>query len=370
MMQCNRVIRKVPRSLYSTNITQDFITDLLARAKEATAKSKVESAGQKKNMRMKSKGKYQGKNQDAGQKNRANGPSVGRNGRSGSRTQTRTKQEFHPMTAHSRDSNQIMLKQPQFTKKHDNTLLGTKEGSDLMDIFDISTAKDQPISNQSKFNVSAGRRFKNQKNSGRKPTNRPGANRSKMPIRNARFTQRENIKQNYQVRSSEDFEIEDPTPSSLLKYSTNLFHTPRSRLFNFAMQSLRDSDYPVNREPNYRILNVPQTNNFKPNLDSFGKYISTTSSLILERQPLLDNTSINFDSDKFKETVSGRYFKIIEGKPEDFKTIANNEKIKDDLIKNSNTVKLSLQNSGLDNANKQLLYDVCSGLKPVSELTK
>ncbi|CCD22868.1 mitochondrial 37S ribosomal protein mS46 RSM28 NDAI_0A07140 [Naumovozyma dairenensis CBS 421] len=176
---------------------------------------------------------------------------------------------------------------------------------------------------------------------------------------------------------SKDFVPQLPTKLSLLKYSSNLYNVPKSKITKFAMKTLNDSNFPIHRSPNLGFNSTIDPKKNQENLSltvkhtpNFGKYLPA-SSLQLSKEKLFKNLSINFDTNAFNEIVLGKYSNLSNHNLNDFNKLTNsNTKKNSDLLKNSNTVKLNLEKLQINNDNnvKTLLYDVCSGLKPISEI--
>ena len=101
---------------------------------------------------------------------------------------------------------------------------------------------------------------------------------------------------------------------------------------------------------------------------NFGKYMPATS-LTLHREKLLKNLTVEPNVEKFEASVLGKYSLLKPHKKSDFDGVSKSDVKKAELLDNSVTVRTNLQKIVMDPSMKDILYDVCSGLKPISEIT-
>nr|5MRC_77 Chain 77, mS46 [Saccharomyces cerevisiae]5MRE_77 Chain 77, mS46 [Saccharomyces cerevisiae]5MRF_77 Chain 77, mS46 [Saccharomyces cerevisiae] len=163
---------------------------------------------------------------------------------------------------------------------------------------------------------------------------------------------------------SSEYVLEEPTPLSLLEYTPQVFPTKESRLVNFTLDSLKKSNYPIYRSPNLGILKV---HDFTLNTPNFGKY-TPGSSLIFAKEPQLQNLLIEEDPEDFHRQVTGEYQLLKPYVKKDFEKLTKSKDTVSKLVQNSQVVRLSLQSVVMGSEEKKLVYDVCSGMKPISEL--
>lgn len=350
--------RQIGRACYSTNITQDFINDLLMRAKEATTHSAAAKKINHNNNENTRKGS-ENRNPNFNRNRNNNEGKFAQNRQSRSRpfnnkryNNNRDKRDLpdkssaigQTMTNSNVKSN-ITLNQPQFTNKK-------LEGTEAVDFIDI-------IQDQNKIKTNSRQPFNQRKKDKRgkrtqSRSNLPRQLQNKIPIK------RQII--------SEEYYPEDNTPASLLKYSTDLFHTQGSRSQNFAMKTLYDSNFPVNRGP---IISSSLKYSPLSSDASFGSYMPA-HSLILQREPQLKNLDVHIDDASYSNMVKGKYNTLPELSTKDFGSVSSNKKTQENLLKHSKLVGIALQNDvnlNRDTSKFNVLFEVCSGLKPISELT-
>lgn len=331
--------RRVGRACYSTNITQDFINDLLARAKEATTQTPRKS--QNKFRPQQGKNNNNGKYSQSGERRPRTYYNRRFNRNDGDQRGPTSRGE---VMTNSNGNSAVTLDQPQFSDKKSTS-------SDSIDLIDI--IQDQPKKNTQYKRPNSQRRKGDSKN-----------NRISLRSTNSQYRQK---KISIDVKS-EDYHPEDVSPASLLKYSPNLYYTQLSRLYSFALTTLKDSNFPTYRQPNMttqKLLTPLGGGN-----NSFGKYIPA-NSLILQKERQLKNLEVDFDQSKYIASVKGKYFVLPTLTAKSFESISKNETSQENFVKNSNIVKLALQNNvdlNKDADKISLIYEVCSGLKPLSNL--
>ena len=354
--------RQIGRACYSTNITQDFINDLLMRAKEATTNSAATQKITRNNNENFRKGSEhrnpsfnRNRNNNDGKfaqnrhpRNKSFNNRRHNNNRDKRDSTDKSSAIGQTMTNSDVKSN-ITLNQPQFANKK-------LDGIESVDFIDI-------IQDQNKT-----------KTTSRKPFNQ--RNRDQRGKRNQNRTNLTNLPRQLQNKIpiktqiiSEDYYPEDITPPSLLKYSSHLFHTQGSRSQSFAMKILNDSNFPVNRGPS-----ISSSLKYSPlsSDESFDKYMPA-HSLILQREPQLKNLDVQFDNTNYSNIVKGKYNTAPKLSVKDFETVSSNKKTQENLLQHSKLVGIALQNDvalNRDPSKFNLLFEVCSGLKPISELTK
>ncbi|CAB4253592.1 similar to Saccharomyces cerevisiae YDR494W RSM28 Mitochondrial ribosomal protein of the small subunit [Maudiozyma barnettii] len=353
--------RSVGRACYSTNITQDFINDLLVRAKEATTHSVTAKNQQTQNKRTNNRNNTSNYNNNRGPRTGNNGSyKIAQNGQNKERSFNNRKfnrydrQEFDnrshkgEVMTNSNAKSDITLQQPQFADKKN-------AGSESIDFIDIIQDQD-----------------KTKTHSSRKPfTQRKRESRGKKPYTRSTATSNYQNRQRPKVEvASELYYPEDNTPESLLKYSSDIYSIQSSRSKNLAVNELINSNFPVNRQPNFS-----STSRYTPlfqGTNSFGKYMPA-HSLILQQEAQLKNHAVESDNLKFAMAVKGKYNPLLSLTSKDFESISSNKTTQESLLQNSKAVGLALQNNvdmNRDPKRFNLIFEVCSGLKPLSELNK
>ena len=353
--------RRVARACYSTNITQDFINDLLVRAKEATTNS-VKTAtpkqqnGQKKgNYNRNRDGERQGKFARDGERSGkfardGNRPPRNANGRRFNRDGQRNNQQQKSDTAQG----QAMANaDPNSTVKFEQRQFGGRksadtDSADLLDVLEDAPKLNARSDNKQSFQKRRGPRVR------RNASNQRGNDKFRAPRAPV-------------VVESLDYHPEEITPASLLKYSSDLYHVQSSRANNFALRSMNESNFPVVRQ-----CNIDSVHAYTPFLadGSFGKYMPA-HSLILQKEAQLRNTEVVVNKEELLASVKGKYPQLKDHKAADFKGVSSNAATQKNLAKHSHIVRLALQNNTALNRNPEklnIVYDVCSGLKPMSEL--
>ncbi|CAI4059486.1 mitochondrial 37S ribosomal protein mS46 RSM28 SKDI_04G6950 [Saccharomyces kudriavzevii IFO 1802] len=356
------MFRCVSRAQYSTNVTEDFINSILARAQEATAKASSNAIKfdkiKEKRTSNKSRGRSQNRNNrnydedksgngGQGEKNMRlnNGDSAHANRQPWNRN-TKTSFVKEP-------SGSTAVIQPQFKKMQNNknSLRGTsKAEDDLLDVFNSSTEQKQRPNN---FNGNQKTQARFQKKSHILTVSR----RRKTP-------QQEQLQRAVKRPVSSEYVLEEPTPLSLLEYTPQVFPTKESKLINFTLDSLKKSNYPIYRSPNLGILKV---HDFTLKTPNFGKY-TPGSSLIFAKEPQLQNLPLQENSEDLHKLMRGEYQLLKPYARQEFEKLAKTKDSLNKLVQNSQIARLSLQSVVMDPEDKKLVYDVCSGIKPISEL--
>lgn len=307
---------KLNRAPYSTGVTQEFLQNILARAQEATAKKAGSAAN----------------------------PARRDNVKKANRRLKPVAPRVTPVSSPS-----VINKQPQFKKRKGTAMKRESEDVDLIAV--MSNSKPRPNKK------SGSRNFRRDIPGMTKSTMAKGESKLFVP---KRVVQKEYVPQ-------------EPTPSSLIRFCPAIPVTPASRMINYSLDALKSADYPLNRFPNYGFYDnaqgPPKHVAISLRTPSFGRY-QPDYGLVFEREKFLSELSIECEPSKVGAQVSGKYQTLNQYSKEDFKTMAKSEKKKEELLKNAEVVRKSLESNPLDPAVKELLYDVCSGLKPISDLTQ
>ncbi|AQZ09365.1 RSM28 (YDR494W) [Zygosaccharomyces parabailii] len=313
------MIRKVFRASYSTDVTQEFLQNILARAQEASAK-KLSGASTPNRKRW-----------DNSRKSNQRRPS---------KVTPRVK---------STSSASVVTKQPQFKKRSNTAVKSTSEEVDLMEA--LSESKSRP------------RRGPNLRKSKREV---PGMTKKTMVKVDAKpFVINQTHSTNYRPQ--------EPTPLSLMKFHSGLCNTGASRLLDYSLKAMKTANFPLNRFPNQgfydRVQAPPKHVAVSLQTSIFGKYMPY-HGLIFKREKFLSELSIGCETSQLEATVFGKYQKLEPQTKKAFTNIAKSDKKINELAKNSEVVRKSLESNSLDPVIKKNLYDVCSGVKPISELTQ
>ncbi|CAI4377736.1 CCN_G0013210.mRNA.1.CDS.1 [Saccharomyces cerevisiae] len=355
------MFRCVSRAHYSTSVTEDFINSILARAQEATAKA---SSNALKLDKMK-EGRMQNKRRNGNQNRNSmnNKESRGREGNQGERNMRLKNRSSDSVRANKQQWNKgantsfvknptgnTVVMQPQFKKMQNgkNNLKGdARVEDDLLDVFN-SSMEQKPVN----FNGTPKSKARFQK----KSHILTASKRRKAP--------QQQLQKVIKRPVSSEYVLEEPTPLSLLEYTPQVFPTKESRLVNFTLDSLKKSNYPIYRSPNLGILKV---HDFTLNTPNFGKY-TPGSSLIFAKEPQLQNLLIEEDPEDFHRQVTGEYQLLKPYVKKDFEKLTKSKDTVSKLVQNNQVVRLSLQSVVMGSEEKKLVYDVCSGMKPISEL--
>ncbi|AMD20950.1 HEL331Wp [Eremothecium sinecaudum] len=157
---------------------------------------------------------------------------------------------------------------------------------------------------------------------------------------------------------------ETPTVLSLLKYRANWNGTSHSKLISFGIETLKESNFPLNSEFNNGVDSKTGGNtvNARKLLES------EEDGLVLKAEPLTNEITVTPDLEQLSSSVIGSYQELKALQSSDFVKISKSEAKRNELLSNSEVVRLSLGKLNLEPSKKQLMLDVCSGLKPVAEL--
>ena len=338
------LFRRVSRAAYSTGLSQSFIDELLAKAKEATTTTAKEHAARPRSHKQRDLPRGR-RFENRGQNRRASGKD-GEPRKATTAGLAPTRQGSQRRNA-PRSPAGGKLSQPQFSGRAGSV----GKGEDLLDVLE----GDNTLAGVSGSRTGAAR-SKTGGKSRRTIRTKPLSPRVTVPGQITPKVQQE----------TQYFYPEEPSPASLLKYSTNLFHCSASKLSNFAVSTLNNANFPVYRHPHV----VSGADSFTISEASFNKYVPGYST-IFQKEKLLKNLSVNIDQAKYDATVRGSYAVLPTLQRDNFNTVTKNESSKEKLLANSNVVRLSLLKNPDINANPQvleLLYKTCSGLEPVSSL--
>lgn len=344
------IIGKLSRAHYSTGVTQEFLQNILARAQEASAKkaTAAATAGGSKPWRT-----HEKRTMKTPKRDNLNPSNRGRQSQQSPNAVVTSR--VKPTFNHS-----IVNKQPQFKRKGTTGLKSDAAEEDLINAFDSSKFSDRK--HAKKATPLSNRRTSRSKDV-------PGMSRK--PRRN-----RDDTLLSPPVKprvSQEAYVPQEPTPLSLLKFYPPLPITPTSRMISYSLDLLKSADFPLYRRANYGFISNlndrPKSVSYTLKSPYFGEY-TPASSLIFQREKLFKNLTVQADPSKFNAVVLGEYPKLKASTKNDFASIAKVGKKKEELVANSNAVRCSLQGNMMDAESKELVYQVCSGLKPISELTQ
>lgn len=354
----------VPRSLYSTGITPEFLKDLLDKATKATSgqpkptfvrhhNEQGYSKFVKNHKELGQRKKYASRNQDDGK------PRGKPRMKPGFKSKIpTTKTQFHPITspASTNGSDIGITKQPQFETQSASSSKSLEEmsSSDLLDVIDLDTTKSNtPPPSMPRYERKGPKKFT--KRPERKNTT--GFIYMKPIVSNQSTSARTTL-----IDGPTNFDVPKFNPTNLLKYSSSLNINNRNLYINYLLKSMNDSNFPVYRDPNIsyaKLIKDQISGPIKPNdiftvkTPGFGKYIYNNSySLDIKREPQLENIKVELSTDKFNEIVRGEYKGISTEKPGHLRR-----------------VEIALQNcSGLENDDKNWLLKVCSGSIPLNKI--
>lgn len=330
-------IRRAP---YSTGVTQEFLQGILLRAQEATAKKAAPATKSRKST-------------DKRAQQRAGGSNARRNAQQKSvgTVTPRVKPTFN----HS-----IINRQPQFKKKEVKGMNSSEGAEDLIEAFE--STNDSAGRSRSKIRTSASSR----RSTPAKKRDVPGMVRKTNP-NNVLAPVTRNI------QNSEDYIPQQPTLASLLKFYPALPNTPASRLINYSLGLMKDADFPLYRQANYGVLehlNEPPKNaTFSLKTPSFGQY-TESMPLTFEKEKMFKNLTVKADPESFDSVVLGRYQQLAPLEANQFKSLTRDNAKRKELLNNSEVVRQSLQGVNISPDTKQTIYQVCSGLAPIAELTQ
>ncbi|CCE61148.1 hypothetical protein TPHA_0A00630 [Tetrapisispora phaffii CBS 4417] len=161
---------------------------------------------------------------------------------------------------------------------------------------------------------------------------------------------------------------QETTLHSLLRYQPMLSHSRDSRLISCAVETLKENSFPIVSSINlgFGKKNNSLTCNYASNVGSY----KGGNNLKLDKERLFKNLEIIINEDKLQKQVLGKYDILPRYTKENFATMSNNAKKLEELERNSEIVRTSLfNNTNISNNAKALLLDICSGMKPISELS-
>ncbi|SCU94152.1 LAME_0F06348g1_1 [Lachancea meyersii CBS 8951] len=350
------------RRLYSGAISQDFLKNVLERVKETAAKKPIQNRPNPRSRapRRARENDESGRNnygKKAGSRN-ANfnqGPVINDSNMSG------------PSGSGKPGINATLInRQPQFRRRRAGAGASAtgemqSNNSAIMDALDSSEG--------ARFNT---RKSQQLSNSSGKRNRAPRTGQRTVPgLTNASFTMEGIVAQAKKSAASEQYSPDEPTPLGLLKYAPNLSHSSFSKLNKYGLFTLQENDFPLTRPINLGLATSPSEKprnvSLSPNVTSFGKY-TPASSVAWRREKLLKNVVVSPDVSQFETMVEGKYVPLSPTSEKDFATLSKNAKKRGELVQNSDLVRLSLERSNMDMADKDLVYNVCSGLQPVSQL--
>lgn len=316
---------------YSSSISQDFLKNVLERVKETTSRKAAPPMRNNRNMKAKD-----------GRKPRQNGPRKNNyKGRSENQIVQRTKPTINV---------NIINRQPQFQKRHGaNAAVAAESADNLIDALDTN-------------NVTSSKR---QKKLPRK------TQRSVPALAQNPTTTEDIIAQAKRTVVSQQYIPTEPTPLSLVKYTPRIANTFGARFKSYGLSTLDQSNFPLYRPVNLGVASFPDQSpantSLTPRSQYFGQYTPYTG-LVWQREKFLKNIVPKSNIEEFSTFVKGERIPLQKLTKDDFMKLAKTDKKRQELVWNSETVRLSVERSGLDNASKQLVFEVCSGLKPVAEL--
>lgn len=364
-------MQRVTRAMYSTEITQDFLKDLLSRAKKATTLP-VKNQNTYKNNNNYNRGERNNNrdnNRDGSRvftkgKRPFNKKFVDRNGPQQTTNRQQKSVPFHPMTSNiSQEAlSSSIPKQPQF-EKSGKSIDGLD--NDLLDVLDAGETTSTTTIRAQRFNKS--------KSSERRTRSRSNNNNNANKVNSSGFIYMKPILPGVgktlgkltKRDGPQEFQLKSINTVDLFKYYPSLNVNSKSQWVSFILASMNDAQFPLNREPNisYASLIKDQlegplkpNNTFTVKTPGFGNYTHENSySVNIEREPQVENIDVSLNKDKFNEMVLGKYDPVKIDSPDS----------------NDSRVKISLQNcSNLSNSDKNWLYQVCSGSVPLSQIAK
>lgn len=338
---------KISRA-YSTGVTQEFLQNILARAQEATAKKSVtgNKSAPKTNWRNSRKSSQRA---NRSSQNASNGNSDAQRRSPVGVVSSR----MHPTVNHN-----IVNKQPQFQRKTINDGKNAALGDDLIDAFE-STKSNTLSRARSKSTDSNYRRNNRHRDApGFQKKSKDNNKRLEISAATSRVVQDAYVPQ-------------EPTPLSLLRFHADLPNTASSRLVNYYLDVMKSANFPLFRRLNYGVLTraeePPKNLAYNINTPFFGKY-TPASSLILEREKLFKNLVMSEDRSKFDSMVSGKYQELKHLEKNQFSGLTKSDKKKQEFEYNADVVRRGLESSIVDQEIKENAYQVCTGLRHLSEL--
>lgn len=370
------MLQRVSRAMYSTEITQDFLKDLLNRAKQAaTVSNKTPNRGNKKNNNYNNN--YNRSNRSRSPRNYANSGDNTYNKRSigyqQSDKDTRTYYDktkkhisFHPMTSNvSTEALKTNIpKQRQF-ERTGKAFNGIDE--DLIDVLEEEQgAVKEGVNTGASSSPSFTRMRRRTRTTKRDMPN--GFIYSKPFTPQGTTTSTVTSGGISLLKTPQEYQLAPVNRLDLLKYHPSLNVNARTRWVDFILRSMNDANFPLYREPNIsyaKLIKDQISGPLKPNdvfsvkTPGFGKYIYDNDySVHLEREPQVENIDVTLNKTKFDEIVLGKY-----DSPVVMETGTN-------LNENDRRVDISLQHcSGLSTKDRIWLKQACTGSIPLNQLS-
>lgn len=308
---------------YSSQVTHDFINSILARAQEATSKNKHVIDNSKGSERFARRGKNRFDSKD-------NNNNSNKKNRSENRFHVRDENSIRTKPSPTVPS--IRAKQPQFNRSQQGKRTGSAQDKDMLDVL------------SSKGNVQRKVEGNNSRGNAR--------NRKSHVVGTVNVAKRSVTPREAALRKQTDattFEPFVPTRLSLLPYSTPIFNLPIYNVLNAAMRTVK-------------VSSVSKSHL----LDNY----NAADSGIIDKDRFLSASKLDIDLDDLKVNVKGSYMELPELTVKDFNNLTKNENKKNELVQNAEIVKYALNANNIAYERKQILYGVCTGLKPVSELSE
>lgn len=332
-------IRKAP---YSTGVTQEFLQGILLRAQEAASKKPTPAAKPRRSSERRPQ-------QRAG----GNGARLNGQQKNVGTVTPRVKPTFN----HS-----IINRQPQFKRKDAKSIKPAAAAEDLIDAFESTSESNTRVRGKARTNSSARRSTPVRKRDIPGIAKRAGSASSNVltpPVRNRPI--------------QEAYTPQEPTLVSLLKFYPGLPNTPTSRLIKYSLGLMKAADFPLYRQANYGVLesatDLPKNATFSLRTPSFGQY-TESSPLTFEKEKMFKNLSVEADSANFNSVVLGKYQELAPLDVKQFMSVAKDDTKRKELVRNSKIVRQSLQGINLGSDRKEAVYQVCSGLAPITELNQ
>lgn len=291
------------KRFYSTEITQEYLNDLLAKAKAAVQKNA--STRKTNNLNKTSNKPRFVKNWD----NRTRNLATNTNNQNGNIN--RYKNRYN--NRYNNTNNKLY----QVKKVHANTDTTSRtsainpltNGVDMIDILDEPTSLDH--SKQLKGPLETNRPKKDAKqhsnnNRTNKITTTYSKNYNSTKDNNYSYLNKRSVEQRKVINTpvslkETKFEIDNPQIKPLLKYSKGLTFNTNARLINYAITTLKQNNFPLYTEPH---VVEPGFAKEPPTRFLLGKSIG---KLNLQKEPLLKNLNIKQDPNKFDSMIRGNY---------------------------------------------------------------
>lgn len=304
---------------YSSQVTHDFLNSILARAQEATAKNKevVQANHARAPLRNRTR------QQDGGQQRPANKIRQ-RNGKVQAKFQVRDENS-------NRAIPDLKTKQPQFKRAQRNNRDGQ---ADVLDVMDAGTGK----TNRASMSAKRSNKFTKR---GKGSHVIEAVSLFKKPTSAREIALKKSV-------DSVSYEPVEPTPLSLLAYSTPIFNTHKSNILQISMQTIKNAASPKNTPSGFDAIH----------------------SGIMNKERVLNSSQLDVDVDRLKQIARGQYFSLPVLQNKAFDSLTKSEDKKKQLVENSNVVRRSLDSLDIEPEKKEILYAVCSGTQPVSEVSQ